>query len=121
MNKLQEIILGSTHHMGPLAEIRTDGHILEIIQDYTGGKITKDLKGSYERLQKLIRKTSHLTVSITDDLKLQLQKFHLDTGDVIEVTQDGKTALLNGALVPDLLKGLLFDALNEGKVSAKKS
>jgi hypothetical protein len=121
MHRLDEILLESTHFDGPMAIIRTDGHTIEIVEDHTGGKLAKDLRDSYERLVKLVRKSSHLTASIQGELKDGLKRFELDTGDVVEVTADGKSALLNGALLPNLLKGLLFDALNEGKVSVHKS
>ena len=121
MNKLQEILLESIYHDGPVAEIRTDGHVIEIIEDHTGGKIAKDLRGSYDRLVKLVQKSSHLTANVQGELKEKMKRFELDTGDIVEVTEDGKTALLNGALVPDLLKSLLFDALNEGKISTNRS
>lgn len=121
MNKLIEVLLESTYHDGPLVVLRTDGHTVEIIDDHTGGQFSKDIKGSYERLEKIIQNSSHITANVQGQLKEQLKRFELDTGDIVEVTADGKTALLNGALVPDLLKNLLFDALNDGKVSVHKS
>lgn len=95
----------------PLAEIRTDGRNLEFVVDNTGGKLPYTAQGSFERLKEVVDQSSHLSLEEPDGVTAHLIKYSLSNGDVIEITTDGKTALLNGNLLTEPQKNAVFEAV----------
>lgn len=103
----------------PLAEIRTDGKNIDWVMDNTNGKLAATAKGDFVRLKNVIDKSHHLQMTPPDKNTLGMLRYSLENGDVIEMTTDGKTALLNGKLMTEAEKTGLMAALNSGKLKVK--
>lgn len=104
----------------PLAEIRTDGHKLEFIVDNTNGELPRITQLSYPVLLKVIETSSHLRVHEPTTATVSLLRYVLDNGDVVEVTNDGKTALVNGRLLSYQEKEALFAAIKNKELNVTR-
>lgn len=104
----------------PLAEIRTDGRSLEFTVDNTNGKLPASLGNDFSRLKKIINSSHHLRMSHPQDATLGLLRYSLENGDIIEVTTDGKSCLLNGDLLQEQEKDALFYAIANGHLKVKE-
>ena len=79
----------------PLAEVRTDGRRCEFLVDNTNGKLPKACANSFERLKQIVGTSSHLTLESAKNATIGLLRYIMTNGDIVEMTTDGKTALLN--------------------------
>jgi hypothetical protein len=104
----------------PLAEIRTDGKSLEFVVDNTNGKLPASLGNDFSRLKQIISKSHHLRMSHPQGATLGLLRYSLENGDIIEVTTDGKSCLLNGSLLQEQEKDALFYAIANGHLKVKE-
>lgn len=106
----------------PLAEIRTDGARVEFIVDNTDGVLPQEIQGSFQRLVDLTKGSSHLKLTQPDKATVNLIRYVMDNGDVVEITSDGKTCMLNGELLDEKQKMSLFSAIRRGELKvARKS
>ena len=104
----------------PLAEVRTDGVNLDWVVDNTKGKISIISGNSLEKLKQVIDQSSHLSLNQSTGSTLGILRYFLKSGDVVEVTTDGKTAQLNGKLMTESEKNGLMSAIFNGKVEVKQ-
>jgi hypothetical protein len=99
-----------------LAQVRTDGHAVEFTVDNTNGKLPAEVK-TFADLQDYIQGTSHLKLVQPTEPLAHLLRYTLENGDLVEVTTDGATCLVNGRLISQEEKASLFDAISEGKIA----
>lgn len=125
--KLKTYKIVSSHDSVPLAQIRTDGQVVEFIVDNTNGSLPSQLKSMDERkstmmpnLQKIVSGAYHLKLEEDDSFVPQVMRYILENGDVAEITTDGLTAALNGELLTDDEKRALFDAIKRGEIKVAK-
>ncbi len=104
----------SDYHSAPLAVIATDGRTVQFQFDSTDGKLPKTVGGRFERLKEIVNKSSHMKMSEPRDTTVGLLRYVLENGDVVEVTSDGKSALLNGKLLQQEEKDALMQAIANG-------
>ena len=101
----------------PLAEIRTDDNTVEFLVDNTQGQISGEVGASYAKLLEYVDQSSHLTLEEPTEPTTHLLRYILSNGDVVEITTDGKTALINGKLLSAEQQQALFGAIRSGQVS----
>jgi hypothetical protein len=107
----------------PLAEIRTDGNAVDFVVDNTEGQLPADVKNSFARLKQIVRSSHHMTLREPKGPTVNLLRYVLDNGDVIEITTDGSTCMLNGQLLDEAQKKSLYNAIRSRQlnVSARPS
>lgn len=105
----------------PMAEIRTDGRVIEYIVDNTHGELPEETGNSYGKLMRLLHLSSYLRAEEPKELGgLSLLRYVMNNGDSVEMTTDGKTALVNGKLLSQPEKQALFDAVRSGKLQVSR-
>jgi hypothetical protein len=110
------LVVNSTYSKVPLCEVRTDGHILDFIVDNTEGKFPRETAGRYDKLMQIVGKSSHLSISQPDKAAVGLHRYMLNNGDVVEVTTDAKTAVLNGRMLNTQERDALFAAIQRREI-----
>jgi hypothetical protein len=115
------VVIKSDHSEVPLAEIRTDGQVLDFVVDNTDGQLPQLFQNSYERMTNIVGKSSHLQISEPEKATVNLLRYVMNNGDVVEITSDGHTVILNGSLLSIEEKNALFEAFRRGelRVSSK--
>ena len=106
METLKVLSANSEHALG---ECRTDKKVVDWIVDNTDGKLSK-IK-TYEHLVRYVRRSTYLKLQPSHDATPNLLRYVLNNGDVVEVTTDGKTAILNGNLLTSEEKDALMFAI----------
>lgn len=83
----------------PLAEIRIDdrGNKMEVFSDNTNGKITNMAGDDFQKLLGIVNHSSTLSLEETKDATVGLLRYLTSNGDVIEMTTDGHTCMINGS------------------------
>ena len=114
------LVVKSTYSDVPVAEIRTDGKVIDWIVDNTNGKLPQQTAGRLERLMQMVKKSSHLFIEEPKQATVGLHRYMLSTGDVVEVTTDGKTAVLNGRLLSAQERDALFAAVQRREVTVQR-
>ncbi len=114
------LVLKSSYSEAPLAEIRTDGRIIEFVVDNSKGKLPAQVGNSLDALKQLVDGSSHLSLEEPKQATVGLHRYILDNGDVVEVTTDGKTAMLNGKLLQQQEKDALFAAIKRKEINVKR-
>ncbi|RLF66859.1 MAG: hypothetical protein DRN30_01370 [Thermoplasmata archaeon] len=112
-------VIMSSYSELPLAEIRTDGINIDWVLDNTDGKLSRMAGGDFSRLKFIVDKSHHLTMKTPDGATPGILRYSLENGDIVEITTDGKTALLNGKILPEDEKMGLMSALGSGKIKIK--
>ena len=112
-------VIKSMHSSTPLAEIRTDSKNIDIIADNTNGKLFQSCGGDFVKLKAMVDKSSHMSMETPTEATVGMLRYSLENGDVIEITTDGKTALLNGKIMPEEEKIGLMSAISAGKIKVK--
>lgn len=113
---MKVIVIKSDHSEVPLAEVRTDGRVLDFVVDNTNGRLPKLFQNSYQHMQRIVSNSSHMTMEIPQKATVNLLRYVLDNGDVAEITSDGHTVLLNGTLLTPDEKDALFAAVKRGEI-----
>ena len=117
METLKVLSANSEHALG---ECRTDKKAVDWIVDNTDGKLSK-IK-TYEQLLKYVKRSTYLKLQPSHDATANLLRYVLNNGDVVEVTTDGRTAILNGNLLTAEEKdALMFAISNKDLQVAHKS
>jgi hypothetical protein len=109
-------VIKSLHSGLPLAEIRTDGHAIEVIVDNTEGEITNLAAQGLKALEATLAQSSHLSMEPATEATPRLLRYVLSTGESVEITTDGKTATVNGKLIDEQKKQMLFQMIAGGQV-----
>lgn len=104
----------------PLAEVRTDGNRVDFVVDNTEGSLPAAIKGSYDRLAQMCRGSSHLRMTEPKQATVNLLRYVMSNGDVIEITSDGRTCQLNGQLIDENAKNALFQAIRRGDLKVAR-
>ena len=110
----------SDYHKAPLAEVSTDGRHVQFLFDSTNGKLPKTVGGKFDRLKEIINKSSHMKMSEPRDTIVGLLRYVLENGDVVEITTDGRSALLNGKLLGEHEKNALMQAVANGGIKIER-
>jgi hypothetical protein len=100
-----------------LAEVRTDGSGYELFNDSTDGRVDRMARGSFKRLLEAVGRSSYLSLSLKRDQLPGILRYRLDTGDIIEMTTDGCTAVRNGQLLSQQEKDALLREIAYGRVT----
>jgi hypothetical protein len=108
---LETYILTSDYSNKPLAAIRAVGPRYEILEDNTDGQVDQLAQGDFNRLKQIVAKSSHMKLVQDDRPMPQYHRYMLNNGDIVEITSDGKTALLNGELLGEQEKAELLNML----------
>lgn len=116
---IELLVITSLHSKVPLAEIRTDGKNIDWIVDNSNGKLVRMASGDFSRLKSIVDKSSHLKMEKPEEATVGMLRYMLENGDVVEITTDGKTAQLNGELMPEEEKFGLMSAIASGKIKVK--
>lgn len=103
----------------PIAELRTDGKNIDWIVDNTEGRLPLGCQNSLEILKGIVDKSSHLTMVPPTEATVGLVRYTLENSDTVEITTDGKTAMLNGDLMEETDKLALMSAINGGHLKVK--
>jgi len=114
------IVIKSDHSEVPLAEIRTDGQRLEFVVDNTNGKLPRLFANSYARMEHVVKESSHLQIENPKKATVNLLRYVMDNGDVVEITSDGHTVILNGNLLSQEEKDALFQAFSRGDIKVAR-
>lgn len=101
----------------PLAEVRTDGNSVHFVVDNTEGQLPEDVKGSFQRLKQIVKTSHHLSMKEPEGPTANLLRYVLDNGDVVEITTDGATCMLNGKLLDEKAKTELFNAIRSRQIN----
>lgn len=109
----------SSNSQYPLAEIRTDGNVIDVTVDNTDGKITEKIK-NFQQLTKLVRNSSVLSLKEDKEPTANLLRYVMDNGDIVEITTDGHTAILNSKLLSLEEKDALFAAIKRGDIKVSR-
>lgn len=117
---LKLYVIRSKNSPAPLAEVRTDGRTVDFIVDNTKGQLPALTGKQFSRLQQMVDKSSHLTMEEPSKPATHLLSYVLDNGDVVEITMDGKTCLLNGRLLSEEEKQALFVAIRRKEINVKE-
>lgn len=113
-------VIKSDHDSTPLAEIRTDGNAIEFIVDNTDGALPQQAGASFKRLNQIVSSSSHLSMEEPTEPTANLLRYELSNGDIIEITTDIKTCLLNGRLLSQAEKKALLSAIQMREISVVK-
>lgn len=114
------VVIKSDHSEVPLAEIRTDGRVLDFVVDNTNGKLPGLFQNSFQRMNEIVQKSSHLQMEEPKKQTVNLLRYVMDNGDVIEITSDGHTCMLNGDMVDEDTKNALFAAVKRGELKVAR-
>ena len=117
---MKVVVIKSDYSEIPLAEIRTDGDALDFVVDNTKGQLPKLFQNSYPKMQQVIGNSSHMTMSEPTKATVNLLRYVMDNGDVVEITSDGHTVILNGHLLPQEEKDALFNAFTRGEIKVAR-
>jgi len=117
---MKVVVIKSDYSEIPLAEIRTDGDALDFVVDNTNGQLPKLFQNSYPKMQQVVGNSSHLTMSEPTKATVNLLRYVMDNGDVVEITSDGHTVILNGHLLPQEEKDALFNAFTRGEIKVAR-
>jgi hypothetical protein len=104
----------------PLVEFRTDGNAIDITVDNTDGKFSSMVGTSFAKVKALVAKSSNLEMKEPSEPSAYLLRYLLENGDVIEITTDGKTAILNGRLLEEAEKNAIFVAIRSGELKVSR-
>lgn len=113
-------VIKSSHSEVPLAEIRTDGRVLDFVVDNTNGKLPRLFQNNYETMIKIVSNSSHLDIEQPKQATVNLLRYLMDNGDVVEITSDGHTVILNGNLLGQPEKDALFAAFRRGEIKVSR-
>lgn len=113
-------VVKSDYAETPLAEIRTDGRVLDFVVDNTNGKLPKMFQNSYQKMIEAVDKSSHMTLEQPKKATVNLLRYLMDNGDVVEITSDGHTCMLNGDIVDQDTKDALFAAVKRGEIKVSR-
>ena len=113
---LKVYVIKTSTSEAPLAEIATDGHIIDWRVDNTKGTLPKSVGKDFAKLSAMCAGSSHLTMEEPKEATAQLLTYILTNGDTVEITTDGKTAILNGKLLAEEEKNSLFAAIKTGQI-----
>lgn len=114
------VVIKSDHSEVPLAEIRTDGRALDFVVDNTDGKLPELFQNSYQRMNEVVGKSSHMQIEEPKKPTVNLLRYVMNNGDVVEITTDGHTCLLNGDLIDEDTKNALFAAVKRGEIKVSR-
>lgn len=114
------IIIKSSRTEIPLAEIRTDGKKIDFIIDNTEGSLPQQCEGNYQKLLEIVHGSSHLSLEAPEKATVGYFRYILDTGDTVEITSDGKTAVLNGKMLSEHERTMLFEAIKRREINVSK-
>lgn len=117
IGNVQVYVITSSASSTPLAEIRTDGAKVEFLVDNTEGKLSQMVGNSFMRLKQIVEKSSHLKLEQPSEPVAHLLRYVMSNGDIVEITTDGKTVLLNGDLLNEDEKSAFFEALKGGEIT----
>jgi hypothetical protein len=117
---MKVIVITSDHSEVPLAELRTDGTLLDFVVDNTNGQLPKMFQNNYQRMVDVVRKSSHMKISQPDHATVNLLRYVMDNGDSVEITSDGHTVVLNGKLLDQDEKDALFNAVKRGELKVAR-
>lgn len=114
------LVVKSDHSEVPLAEIRTDGRVLDFVVDNTNGKLPKLFQNSFERMNQVVQGSSHMSIEQPQKATVNLLRYVMNNGDVVEITSDGHTCLLNGNILSQQEKDALFAAVKRGEIKVTR-
>lgn len=107
METLKLISANSEHALG---EVRTDKRLVDWVVDNTDGKLTAKIK-TYQQLLSYVKSATYLKLEPSRDATPNLLRYVLDNGDVVEITTDQKTVILNNELLDEPSKRALMQAI----------
>lgn len=114
---MQIYVIKSEVSSTPLAEVRTDGRKCEFLVDNTKGKLPRAAGTSFDRLKQIVDSSSHMSMEEAKNSTVGLLRYIMTNGDIVEMTTDGKTALLNDELLSEEEKNALFQAISTGELT----
>ena len=109
-------VIKSDHDSTPLAEVRTDGNAVEYTVDNTDGALPAQSGKSFQKLAAIVAKSSHMSMEETQGPTVGLLRYELNNGDIIEITTDARTVMLNGRLLTDAEKRAVKDSIDRGEI-----
>ena len=84
-------VIKSDYSEVPLAEVRTDGDTVDFVVDNTNGKLPQMVQSSLPKLRMLCDNSSHMRLEEPKKATVNLLRYVMDNGDVVEITSDGHT------------------------------
>lgn len=110
----------------PLAQFRTDGYVIDVIKDNTNGDLfdhilrpTIDKRKQFQLISDLVNNSPYLYMDRDDTPIPAILRYVLSNGDVVEITTDGLTALLNGKILNNDEKKELMHAIVSKEISVE--
>lgn len=104
----------------PLAEIREAGGACEFTVDNTDGALPAQVGKSFDKLRQIIAGSSHMHLDEPKGPTAQLLRYELSNGDIIEITTDIKTVILNGRLLSDAEKRAILTAIQAREIQVTR-
>ena len=117
---IKVVVIKSDYSEVPLAEIRSDGRILDFVVDNTDGELPKLFQNSFEKMKQVVGKSSHMQMEEPQKATVNLLRYVMNNGDVVEITTDGHTCLLNGEMIDEDTKNALFAAVKRGEIKVSR-
>ena len=82
-------VLKSDYSDVPLAEVRESGGIIDFVVDNTEGKLPARVGKSMQALQQYVNGSSHMRLEGATKATVNLLRYVMTNGDVVEITSDG--------------------------------
>jgi hypothetical protein len=114
--KVKSRITGET-----LAQLRSSKDKVQVIADRSNGAITSLFEQGMDVGKQKLDRSSTLMLE-KDDTNVLVHKYLLTNGDIVQITSDGITVILNGVILDEDYKQKLLQALAEKQLTvAQKS
>jgi hypothetical protein len=117
---MKVFVVKSDYSEVPLVEVREEGGIIDFVVDNTSGRIPAKVGRSYQQLLQYVGKSSHLSIEEPKKATVNLLRYVMSNGDVVELTSDGHTCVLNGQLLSQEEKDALFDSFRRGEIKVAR-
>lgn len=117
---MKVFVVKSDYSQIPLAEVRQEGDIIDFVVDNTSGNLPKQVGRSFQALLQHVQNSSHLSIEEPKKATVNLLRYVMNNGDVIELTSDGHTCILNGQLLSQEEKDALFNAVRRGDIKVAR-
>jgi len=109
--KVQSRLTGET-----LAQLRAVQDEVQVVSDKTNGMISQVFESGLTTGKQKLDRSSALAL-VQDDTGIQIHRYLLANGDLVQITSDGVTVVLNGQILDEDYKQRLLQALAEQQLT----
>jgi hypothetical protein len=99
----------------PLAVLRANKDTFGIVLDRTGGEFEKQFGNDFKKLRDSLVSKSYIQL-VADEEPVPFTRYLLSTGDVLEISNDKATIVLDNAILTDADKASLMQQIQAGQL-----